>query len=133
MSKSLLYDLASRRRFLEATGSTVLIAGAAQLTAAESQQPVRAAVIGTGARGSDLLRALTTIQGCDVVAIADDDPPHLERGAKYAGPQAKTYSDYRKLLEETKPQAVVIAVPLYLHYQVASDAIAARCPVDAPT
>lgn len=119
----------SRRSFLEATGGLLAVAGAAQLTAAESQQPLRTAVIGTGARGSDLLRALTTIQGCEVVAIADDYPPHLERGAKYAGPQAKTYSDYRQLLTEAKPQAVVIAVPLYLHYQVGSDAVAAGCDV----
>ena len=121
--------LPSRRAFLEASGGLLAVAGAAQLTAAESQQPVRTAVIGTGARGSDLLRALTTIQGCEVVAIADDYPPHLERGAKYAGPQAQTYSDYRKLLAEAKPQAVVIAVPLYLHYQVASDFVAAGCDV----
>jgi predicted dehydrogenase len=121
--------VASRRTFLEATGGLLAIASAASLTAADSTVPVRTAVIGTGARGSDLLRALTTIQGCEIVAIADDYPPHLERGAKYAGPQAKTYSDYRKLLDEAKPQAVVIAVPLHLHYQVASDAVAAGCDV----
>jgi predicted dehydrogenase len=119
----------SRRSFLEATGSLLAVAGAAQVATAAGQEPVRTAVIGTGARGSDLLRALTTIQGCEVVAIADDYPPHLERGAKYAGPQAKAYSDYHKLLDEAKPQAVVIAVPLYLHYPVASDVVAAGCDV----
>jgi predicted dehydrogenase len=35
----------------------------------------------------------------------------------------------RKMLEEAKPQAVVIAVPLFLHQQVASDAVAAGCDV----
>ncbi|HEX5104941.1 MAG TPA: Gfo/Idh/MocA family oxidoreductase [Pirellulaceae bacterium] len=129
MSGNPMTGRSSRRSFLEAAGGLLAVAGATQLTTAGSQQPVRTAVIGTGARGSDLLRALTTIQGCEVVAIADDYAPHLERGAKYAGPQAKTYSDYRKLLAEAKPQAVVIAVPLYLHYQVASDAVAAGCDV----
>ena len=93
--------------------------------AVDGPEPVRTAVIGTGGRGSDLIRSLTTIEGCDLVALADDYPPHLEKAAKFAGPQAKLYSDYRKLLEEVKPAAVVVAVPLYLHYQVASDAIAA--------
>jgi predicted dehydrogenase len=97
--------------------------------AADGVEPVRTAVIGTGGRGSDLIRSLTTIEGCDLVAIADDYPPHLEKAAKFAGPQAKQYSDYHKLLDEVKPAAVVIAVPLYLHYRVASDALQAGCDV----
>ena len=120
---------ASRRSFLEATGGFVAAAGAAHFVQADEAEPVRIAVIGTGARGSDLLRALTTIQGCEVAATCDDYPPHLEKAAKYAGPAARQLSDYRKLLEDIKPQAVVIAVPLYLHFQVASDAIAAGCDV----
>ena len=97
--------------------------------AADGPEQVRTAVIGTGGRGSDLIRSLTTIEGCELVALADDYPPHLEKASKFAGPQAKLYSDYRKLLEEVKPAAVVVAVPLYLHYQVAGDAIAAGVDV----
>lgn len=93
------------------------------------EAPIRIAVIGTGGRGSDLIRALTTIDGAELIAVCDDYPPHLEQGAKYAGPQAKTYVDYRKLLSEARPQAVVIAVPLYLHYQIASDCLNAECDV----
>lgn len=119
----------NRRSFLEAAGGALAVASAATIAQAKDSEPVRTAVIGTGARGSDLLRALTTIPGCNLVAIADDYPPHLEKGAKYAGPQAKTFSDYRRLLAEAKPQAVVVAVPLYLHAQVAGDAIAAGCDV----
>ena len=88
-------------------------------------QPLRLAVIGTGGRGSDLLRALTTIEGIEIVSVCDDYPPHLEQGAKYAGPGARTFADYRRLLDELKPAAVVIAVPLYLHYRVAMDCLAA--------
>jgi predicted dehydrogenase len=115
----------TRRTFLEAAGAT--IATRAVLRADDAA--VRVAVIGTGGRGSDLLRALTTIDGVDVVAVCDDYAPHLEQGAKYAGPQAKAFGDYRKLLDELKPQAVVIAVPLYLHYKVAADCLGAGCDV----
>lgn len=94
---------------------------------ADDDLPVRVAVIGTGARGSDLIRVLTTIEGVELVGVCDDYPPHLEQGAKYAGPKAKTFADYRKLLDDLKPQAVVIAVPLHLHYQIAADCIAAGC------
>ena len=115
----------TRRTFLGTAGAA--LTANAMLRAEEPA--IRIALIGTGARGSDLLRALTTIDGIELVGVCDDYPPHLEQGAKYAGPQAKTFSDYRKLLDELKPQAVVIAVPLYLHYQIAADCLAAGCDV----
>lgn len=115
----------TRRTFLETAGAT--LASSALLRAEDV--PVRVAVIGTGARGSDLIRALTTIEGVELVGVCDDYPPHLAQGAKYAGPQAQTFSDYRKLLDELKPQAVVIAVPLYLHYKIAADCLSAGCDV----
>lgn len=115
----------TRRTFLENAGAT--LASGALLRVDDA--PVRVALIGTGARGSDLLRALTTIDGLALVGICDDYAPHLEQGAKYAGAQAKTFSDYHKMLDELKPQAVVIAVPLYLHYQIASDCLSAGCDV----
>ncbi len=115
----------TRRTFLETAGATL----AARTMLRTDDAPVRVAVIGTGGRGSDLLRALTTIDGVELIAVCDDYAPHLEQGAKYAGPQAKKFSDYRKLLAELKPQAVVIAVPLYLHYQIAADCLSAGCDV----
>lgn len=98
-------------------------------SAVDKPTPIRIAVIGTGARGSDLIRSLTTIQGAELVALADDYPPHLERAAQYAGSQATKFADYRQMLERAKPQAVVIAVPLYLHHQVAVDCLDAGVDV----
>lgn len=111
----------TRRSFLETAGAAVLVRG--------EDAPIRVAVIGTGGRGSDLIRALSTIDGAEIVGVCDDYSPHLEQGAKYAGPQAKTFSDYRRMLEALKPQAVVIAVPLYLHSPIASDCLSAGCDV----
>ena len=45
--------------------------------AADGVEPVLTAVIGTGGRGSDLIRSLTTIEGCDLVAIAGIQTPHV--------------------------------------------------------
>ena len=118
----------SRRTFLGAAAGLAAAAQASNVWADDGGE-VRVAVIGTGARGSDLIRALTTIDGAKVVALADDYEPHLAKGAEYAGPQAQTFRDYRKLLEDVKPQAVVIAVPLVLHSQVAHDALQAGCDV----
>ncbi|MFN7927423.1 MAG: Gfo/Idh/MocA family oxidoreductase [Blastocatellia bacterium] len=115
----------TRRTFLESAGATL----ASSALPRADDAPVRVVVIGTGGRGSDLLRALTTIDDVALVGVCDNYPPHLEQGAKYAGPQAKTFSDYRKMLDELKPQAVVIAVPLYLHYAIAADCLRAGTDV----
>lgn len=115
----------TRRTFLGTAGAAL----AASRGLHADEPPLRLAVIGTGARGSDLIRALTTIEGVDLIGVCDDYPPQLEQGAKYAGPQAKTFADYRRLLDELKPQAVVIAVPLHLHYRVAADCLGAGCDV----
>ena len=88
--------LPSRRDFISGATAAALAAGAETLRAADTPEPVRVAVIGTGGRGSDLLRSLTTIAGVQVAGICDDYPPHLARAAKYAGPQARTFSDYRQ-------------------------------------
>ena len=116
----------TRRTFLGTAGAALATGNWLQ---AADDAPVRVAVIGTGGRGSDLIRALTTIDGIELVGVCDDYAPHLEQGAKYAGPQAKTFDDYRQLLDELKPQSVVIAVPLYLHHKIAADCLSAGCDV----
>lgn len=95
----------------------------------EEAGPIRIAVIGTGARGCDLVRALTTIAAAKVVAVCDPYGPHLERGWQFAGPLTRTFTDHRRLLEEIKPQAVVIAVPLAAHFDICCDSIDAGCAV----
>jgi predicted dehydrogenase len=119
-------DQHSRRAFFGAASATVLVTGAA---GAAEKDPVRVVVIGTGGRGSDLIRGLTTIEGVEVVGICDDYPPHLAQGAKYAGPKAEAFGDYRQALDRLRPQAVVIAVPLHLHFPIARDALDAGCDV----
>jgi predicted dehydrogenase len=125
-------SITSRRQFIQA--SAVLTAGVALASGDESRgeertAPLDIAVIGTGARGCDLIRALTTIAAVKVVAVCDPYGPHLERGWQYAGPLARTFGDHRKLLEEMKPQAVVIAVPLVSHFEICRDALDADCAV----
>lgn len=94
-----------------------------------ADKPVRVAVVGTGARGCDLIRALTTIDRAKLVALCDEYEPHLSRGAEFAGGQVKTYSDFGRMLKEQSPQAIVVAVPLDKHYELARQALDAGCAV----
>jgi predicted dehydrogenase len=90
---------------------------------------VRVGVVGTGARGCDLIRALSTIDGAEIVAICDDYEPHRTQGQKYAGPQARAFASYAAMLEATKPEAVVVATPLDRHFAMCLEAIDAGCDV----
>ena len=122
-----------RRGFL--LGSTALaLRGLAPAVAPAAEddpdpRPVRVAVVGTGGRGSDLLRALATIDGAEVVAVCDDYAPHLARGREYAGPKAAAFDDLGAMLRSVGPEALVVATPLDRHFAMCRDALAAGCAV----
>ncbi|MEM7655066.1 MAG: Gfo/Idh/MocA family oxidoreductase [Bacteroidota bacterium] len=112
----------NRRDFMQS--SAVAIAGLSLPFRDLSQtDPVRAAVSGTGGRGTALLRKLLTVDGCEVVAVCDNYEPHLQKARKTAGEGVAAYESYQKLLKKVKPDAVLIGVPLYLHHEVAMAAI----------
>ncbi|MBA4147505.1 MAG: Gfo/Idh/MocA family oxidoreductase [Verrucomicrobia bacterium] len=116
------HSLSTRREFI-VTAAGALATASVSNVFAQGAGKIRVAVIGTGGRGCDLVRKLSTIESAEIVAVSDDYEPHLRNGARYAGKQAKTFSDYRKMLEQIKPAVVVVAVPLWLHYQVCCDAL----------
>jgi len=107
---------ADRRSFLISAGASALAAGAP--LQAQTEKPIRLAIIGTGHRGWAHLAILKTMPQFQVVALADPTPANLDRGASLA-PGAKTYSDYRKLLAERNDiDAVVVITPGFLHSEV---------------
>ena len=120
---------ADRRRFLLGSAALALgNLGAGRLEAGDPP-PIRVAVVGTGGRGSDLIRALSTIEAAEIVAVCDDYPPHLDRGKEYAGPQARAFADLAAMLRDSGPQALCIATPLDRHFAMASAALDAGIAV----
>jgi len=84
---------------------------------------MRVAVIGVGSMGFNHLRVYSELEGVEVVVISDVSAERLELlKARF---QVPTYSDYRKLIEEQKPDAVSITVPTSEHEQVATFALRA--------
>jgi predicted dehydrogenase len=83
--------------------------------AAAPIETVRLAAIGAGGQGESDLRALTASKNLKLVAIADVDPNHAGRMIK-AHPDAKLYSDWRKLLDGQKEiDAVLVSTPDHTH------------------
>ncbi|MBT6723512.1 MAG: Gfo/Idh/MocA family oxidoreductase, partial [Planctomycetaceae bacterium] len=143
-----------RRDFLKSVAAGGLVSGgglgAAYFGYSTVDDPVRIGVIGTGDEGSVLIGALNPAY-CQVVAISDlrDFNIHRAFHGDYASPAAmaarpglmrkynwkteaearqhvNVYKDgYAELLADPEIEAVIIAVPLHLHAQVAIDAMLA--------
>ena len=68
-------------------------------------------VIGAGLIGRKHLRTISEQPDYDLVGIADVNVDAV--AAEY--PKTRVFADYRKLLDEARPQAVIIASPNQLH------------------
>jgi UDP-N-acetylglucosamine 3-dehydrogenase len=118
----------NRRSFLATAGASALAAGASALQA-QTEKPIRLAIIGSGHRAWAHLAILKNMPQYQVVAIADPTPANLDRGASLA-PGAKTYSDYRKLLAERNDiDAVVVITPSFLHSEITVASLNRGLPV----
>jgi len=107
----------SRRGFLAAP---------ALLGAQSPNSTVRVGFIGTGNRGSYLLRHMLDVPGIQVVAICDLDAARMkaaETQAMAKGHHPKLYDDFRKLLDDKTIDAVVIATPVDRHKEMAVAAL----------
>lgn len=86
---------------------------------------LRCAVIGAGGAGLEHLRSLGTCHRAAAVAIAECHPQRArEASAKHH--LARSYADYRELLEQPDIDAVTIAAPTHLHATMTLDALKAR-------
>jgi predicted dehydrogenase len=63
--------------------------------------------------------------GAEVAAVCDVYEPNLQAGLKLASAGAKSYDDYRRLLEDRTIEAVVIATPDHWHARMVIDAVEA--------
>jgi predicted dehydrogenase len=75
---------------------------------------IRLGIIGPGSRGMQLVRDAVACPNTEFAAFADVYTRRLEEGKKLA-PEAKTYLDYRYLLDDKAIDAVIIATPQHLH------------------
>ena len=103
----------SRRNFVkEMAGIAGTLAVPARVLGANDR--IRLGVIGPGTRGMQLIRYALKCPNTEIVALADVFTKRLEEAQK-AAPGAKTYLDYRHLLEDKNVDAVMIATPQHLH------------------
>ncbi len=84
------------------------------------KNPVRLAVIGAGAMGRNHIRFVTEEPEAELVAIAD-----AFEGARTTAEAAGVpfFTDPAQMMDEVKPEGVIIATPNGLHFSVAREAV----------
>ncbi len=100
---------------------------------AKPLETVRVGFIGVGARGSGHVAQMKTLEGVEVVAIADNHEPTLRRVcdglAKSGGRPPAAYGngdlDYKRMLDRDDIDIVIIATPWEWHARMCVDAMQA--------
>ncbi|SPF48851.1 Oxidoreductase domain protein [Candidatus Sulfopaludibacter sp. SbA4] len=83
---------------------------------------VQLGLIGCGDRGFGDMGNFVKTGNVDVVALCDIYAAHIDH-AKQTAPNARSFSDHRKLLEMKEVDATLIAVPDHWHTMIAIDAL----------
>lgn len=79
------------------------------------------ALVGLGKMGLSHLAMIRMHPHVRLVGVCDSSPFVLGALARYS--DMPIFTDYRKLLDKTSPQAVVIATPNHLHAEMAKEAL----------
>lgn len=90
-------------------------------------EPLRAAVIGLGAMGTNHARVWAEMPGVTLAAVADVRPARVKQVADERG--VRGYGDHRLLLDEEALDLVTVAVPTRAHLEVGADVIAHGVPL----
>jgi len=81
----------------------------------------RVAVIGVGAMGRNHARVYWEMPEVELVGVADASSNQADAIARKFNTRA--FSDYRRMLDETRPDAVTLATPTTTHHKVALEVI----------
>ena len=127
----------SRRQFLGRSAQNaagvaagmVGLAGATALAKGAASERVRLAVIGVRNQGKAFASGFASLPDASVVTLCDVDdnllPAAVQAVQKVQGTTPKTELDFRKVLDDPKVDAVVIATPDHWHATMTQLACAA--------
>lgn len=111
-----------RRAFLASTAATAIVAN----TRAEdppgkrpASERIRVGCVGGGGRAGSLVKTFSKSPQAEIVAIADLDPnrlgPALAAAEELQGSRPRGESDFRRIIDDTSIDAVVVGTPDHWH------------------
>jgi predicted dehydrogenase len=123
----------TRREFLRrSTATGMVVTLGPHLVAPQQPQgrtgpndAITVGIIGSGARGQELMEAIMKIPGTEIVAVCDAYKGRVRRAIERTKGRAKDYGHYRKILDDKSIDVVVIATPDHWHARQAIEAMQA--------
>jgi predicted dehydrogenase len=107
---------------LDWTVSTTATAAPAKTHRRLSTSVVRMGVIGYGYWGPNIVRNLSALDDCELLAVCDKNPNALKR-AQRMYPAVRVTTDYTEVLCSTDIDAVAVVTPVWTHYELAKAAL----------
>ena len=116
----------SRRRFLQQAGAASVLTAASWSRVLGANENLRLASVGTGGKGWDDIVHISASPKVSVVALCDiDESENFLGRAATKFKSAKTFTDWRKLLDQPKEfDAISVSTPDHMHAPVALPAMA---------
>ena len=106
-------DFMKRAAFTTA-GVSMSMAGFSTGKVLGANDRIRLGVIGTGRQGRDDMRNFMK-HGVEVAAVCDVYQPNLEKGLADAGGNAKSFKDFRNILDDKGIDVVLVGTPDHWH------------------
>ncbi|MCP5112530.1 MAG: Gfo/Idh/MocA family oxidoreductase, partial [bacterium] len=116
----------SRRQFLNTAGAAAiyqLVDSGFTMKAAAANEQIGMGFIGTGVRGTYLLRKFKDIPGVRPIVVADLYDGYLDRAKEDTGGKIATTKRYEEVLNNSEVDAVVLATPDHWHKKMVIDSL----------
>lgn len=114
----------NRRTFLKttaaATTGSVLAASIPSVSAKTQTKKMRVALVGTGVRGISMWGKSvveTYSDYVEFVGLCDINPGRLEMGKNYIGADCPTFTDFEKMMRDTKPDTLIVTTMDSTHHE----------------
>jgi predicted dehydrogenase len=78
---------------------------------------IKIGIVGMGRMGITHYSIINSHPDVEIVSVADTSKILLDILKKYV-PQVQVFSDYRELLDSSKPDAIIVCTPSNLHYEI---------------
>src|SRR5439155_15465290 len=114
----------NRREFM--TNSLMVGVGASVARAGFAAQPrpgdrIAVGLIGSGARGQQVMQEAARLPGVDIVAVCDAYSGRAERARARTNGKATVFADYPQMLDSRDADAVFVATPDHWHKTMTID------------